>query len=130
MTYKILIGRAEGTPCTDDSFSEWAKKFSIEMKEEAERLAAETAVDPKKKGGKGAEKVVDKSGRLTGHQQFTDKGGNFNLEAMEAAAENAERDENEVEDVDEDLFLEDDDLDDLDFDDDDDDDDDDDEPDI
>ncbi|OEU22194.1 RWD-domain-containing protein [Fragilariopsis cylindrus CCMP1102] len=91
--------RAEGTPCTDDSFSEWAKRFSIEMKEEAERLAAETAVDPKKKGGKGAEKVVDKSGRLTGHQQFTDKGGNFNLEAMEAAAENAERDENEVEDI-------------------------------
>ncbi|MGK3761350.1 MAG: hypothetical protein ACI8RD_013668 [Bacillariaceae sp.] len=103
------------------------------MKEEAERLAEEMAADPKKKGNKGGEKVVDKSGRLTGHQQFTDKGGNFNLEAMEAAAENAERDENEVEDVDvdEDLFLEDDDLDDLDFDDDDeDDDDDDDEPDI
>jgi len=127
--------RAEGTPCNDETFSEWRDIFHEEMKE-AERLTAEAATDTKKKGGggsKGVEKEVDKSGRVSGFLQFTDKAGTFNLEAMEAAAENAKRDENEkdedisVDDVDKNLFdVDDDDLDDLDFDDDDDDD----EPDI
>ena len=63
---------------------------------------------------------VDKSGRLTGFQQFSGK--QDDLEALEAAAERAERDEDEEEDeedlehIDEDLFDDDEDLDDLDFD--------------
>jgi hypothetical protein len=63
------------------------------------------------------ERSLEKAGRLTGYQQFSDKTGLLNLEAMEAAAENAQVDEDE--DVDENLFDDDDDLDDLDFDDDD-----------
>lgn len=121
--------RAEGTPCNDETFSEWRDRFSREMNEMNKRLAAEASPDTKKKGGgKGAEqKEIEKCARLTGHQIFSNKAGTFNLEAMEAAAENAKRDENEkedlsVDDVDEDLFdVDDDDLDDLDFDDDDDD---------
>jgi DNA-directed RNA polymerase subunit delta len=92
-----------------------------------------TAVDTKKKSGK-SEKVVDKTGRLTGYQQFSGKMGMVDLEAMEAAIEHAQRDEDEEEedgvdlDVNEELFdVDDDDLDDLDFDDDDNDDDEDDE---
>ena len=87
------------------------------MEEEHERLKAEAMADGKKKGGKNASKEVDKSGRLTGFQHFSDKAG-LNLDAIEAAAENAQVDENEeVDVVDEDLFdVEDDDLDDLDFD--------------
>jgi len=117
--------RAEGTPCNDETFSEWRDIFHEEMKE-AEKLAADAATDTKKKsGGKGTEKEIDKSGRVSGFLQFSDKAGTFNLEAMEAAAENARRDENEkdedisVDDVDKNLFdVNDDDLDDLDFDDD------------
>lgn len=103
------------------------------MEEERQRLKAEAAADSKKKGSaKGAAKDVDKSNRLTGFQHFTDKAGTLNLEAMEAAAENAQADENEAVDVvDEGLFdVSDDDLDDLDDMDFDSDDDDDDEPDI
>eukprot|EP00536_Pseudo-nitzschia_multiseries_P013448 jgi/Psemu1/320454/estExt_fgenesh1_pm.C_5750008 len=130
--------RAEGTPVTDETFAEWRDRFNAEMEEARERLKAEAAADSRKKGGggKGADKDVDKSGRLTGHQHFTDRGGGLlNLEAMEAAAENALEDENEANVVvdNEDLFdVSDDDLDDLDFDSDsdEDDDDEDDEPDI
>ena len=117
------IGRAEGTPCTDETFTEWRDKFNAEMEEERLRLKAEAAADSKKKGSsKNATKDVDKSSRLTGFQHFTDKAGALNLEAIEAAAENAQVDENEELDVvDEDLFdVEDEDLDDLDFDSDDD----------
>ena len=125
--------RAEGTPCTQENFLAWKEKFEAEM-----ALLAEKENDPSGEGGaakkKNKEKVVDKAGRITGFLQFSDKGGGtFNFEAMEAAAENAQFDEDEaraeeeaaaaaVED--EDLFdLDDEDLDDLDFDDDDDDDD-------
>jgi len=118
--------RAEGTPCNDETFSKWRDIFHEEMKE-AEQLAADAATDTKKKGGgggKGIEKEIDKSGRVSGFLQFSEKAGTFNLEAMEAAAENARRDENEtdedisVDDVDKNLFdVNDDDLDDLDFDD-------------
>ena len=130
--------RAEGTPCTEENFLEWKEKFEAEM-----ALLAEKENDPSGSGDgpskkKNKEKVVDKSGRVTGFLQFSDRaGGSINLEAMEAAAENAQVDEEEaaadeeaaaaaaVED--EDLFdLDDEDLDDLDFDDDDDED----EPDI
>lgn len=108
--------RAEGTQCTDESFASWRERFDSEMQDERDRLKAEVAADPKKKGGgKAATKDVDKSGRLTGFQHFSGKAGTLNLEAMEAAAENAQVDENEEADVvDEDLFDLDDDLDDLD----------------
>jgi len=115
--------RAEGTQCTDETFAAWRDKFNAEMEEERQRLKAEAAAEGKKKGGaKSGAKDVDKSSRLTGFQHFTAKAGTLNLEAMEAAAENAQADENEVLDVvDEDLFdVSDDDLDDLDFDSDDD----------
>jgi hypothetical protein len=132
--------RAEGTPCTDETFNAWCEKFEAERKVEKQKAAEEAAADSKKKGGanKDKTKVVDKSGRLTGFEQFSGKAGTVDWEAMEAATENAQRDEDEeddeeeqddddganLEDVDEELFdVDDDDLDDLDFDDDDDDDD-------
>ena len=137
--------RAEGTPVTKESFASWKEKFEQEMEEEKIQaaLAAQEGSAGQKKG-KNKEKVVDKSGRITGFKQFEDK--SFNFEAMELACEDAQRDEEEDDDdedgvdsddgedegdnvVDEDLFdVDDDDLDDLDFDDDDDDEDD--EPDI
>lgn len=90
------------------------------MAEERQRLKEEGAAESGKKGAaKGADKEVDKSTRLTGFEHFTDKSGTLNLEAIEAAAENALEDENEAADnvVDEDLFdVSDDDLEDLDFD--------------
>lgn len=115
--------RAEGTPVTEETFTTWKAKFEAEMKEQREREEADATADSKKK----RDKVVDKTGRLTGHEQFSDQTGTFNLEAFEAAAENAQRDEDEEDDdlaenVNEELFdVDDDDLDDLDFDDDDDD---------
>lgn len=141
--------RAEGTSCTDETFSAWRDKFDAEMKAEKLKAEEEAGNDSKKKGAKD-KKVVDKSGRLTGYEQFSGKLGTLDWEAMEAANENAQRDEDEadddddeeqddddddddvdnLEDVNEELFdVDDDDLDDLDFDDDDDDDDED-EPDI
>ncbi|KAL3921430.1 MAG: hypothetical protein SGILL_002753 [Bacillariaceae sp.] len=123
--------RAEGTPCTDETFHEWAQKFDAEMEEERQKKEEEAGAEGRKKGSK-TDKVVDKSGRQTGFEQFSGTAGTVDWEAMEAATENAQRDEDEEEDeegeedgealdVDEDLFMEDDDLDDLDFDDDDDD---------
>jgi gluconate kinase len=111
--------RAEGTPCNKENFEIWRQKFAKEMAEkeaEEEAIKAESAVKKQK------EKVVDKTGRITGFLHFSGKAGK-NLEEMERAAEEAEIDPDEL-DVDEDLFdLEDDeDLDDLDFDDDEDDD--------
>jgi hypothetical protein len=111
--------RADGTPCTKDTFLVWKQKFDQEMagkgtdQENAEEV-----------GGKAMKKKTkeedEKAGRLSGFEQFNDKTNN--LEAIEAAAEQAELDENaieELEDVNEDLFFDededDDDLDDLDF---------------
>ena len=95
---------------------------------EEERLQAKSEVADSKKKGSKVEKEVDKSGRLTGFDQFNDKAGTLNLEAMEAAAENAQADvDEELFDVSDDEF---DDLDDMDFDSDDDEEDEDDEPDI
>lgn len=136
--------RAEGTPVNDETFYAWREKFDAEMKAEKLKAEEEAGGDSKKKGGGKEKKVVDKSGRLTGFEQFSGKTGTLDWEAMEAATENAQRDEDSedddedqedeanLEDVDEELFdVDDDDLDDLDFDDDDDDDDDDEEePDI
>lgn len=122
--------RAEGTPCTDDTFNAWKEKFDAEMKVQRQQEEEEAASDTKKKGGnaKSEKKVVDKTGRQTGFEQFSGK-GIVDWEAIEAATENAQRDEDEDDDeddggdldVDEDLFDVDDedldDLDDLDFDD-------------
>ena len=116
--------RAEGTPVNKETFESWKEKFEAEMREQREREEEEAAGDGKKK----KEKMTDKSDRISGFLQFSDKTGAFNLEAFEMAAENAQRDEDEEEDdladdVDEALFdVDDEDLDDLDFDDDDDDD--------
>ena len=121
--------RAEGTQCTDETFMEWSKKFDAEMEEKRQKEEEEAAAESRKKGAN-KEKQVDKSSRQTGFEQFSGKAGTVDWEAMEAATENAQRDEDEEEednqdgegmDVDEDLFdVDDDDLDDLDFDDDDD----------
>jgi hypothetical protein len=107
--------RAEGTPVTKETFETWKAKFEKEMEEQKESEEAALALE--KKGKK--EKVVDKSGRISGHKFFEEK--SFNFEAMELACENAQRDEEEEEDVgehvNEELFeMDDDDLDDLDFD--------------
>jgi hypothetical protein len=120
--------RAEGTPCTAETFETWLEKFEKEMGH-AQQQAQRTADKVIKKS---KEKIVDKSGRVSGFLQFGEKGGGLlNLEAMEAACENAQRDEEEEEEddddeeelgenVDEELFdVDDEDLDDLDFDDDD-----------
>jgi hypothetical protein len=134
--------RAEGTPCTDETFYQWRDKFDAEMATAEQKAQEEAAVDSRKKGGKSSDKkVADKAGRLTGFQLFSGKTGTLDLEAMEAATENAQRDEDEeddddddgadLDDVNEELFdVDDDDLDDLDFDDEDDDEDDEEEPDI
>lgn len=125
--------RAEGTPCTRENFLVWRKKFEKEMLEKA---AEEAALAETEKGNK-KEKIVDKSGRISGFDQFNGMAGVLNMEAIEAAADAAEEDEDEINveelDVDEELFDDEDDvdLDDLDFDSDEDDDEsDEDEPDI
>jgi hypothetical protein len=111
--------RAEGTPCTLENFNQWKDQFDSEMEEQQKQEAAALQESKsKKKQDKEASKVVDKSGRLTGFEQFSSKVGTFNLEAMEAAAENAAEDEEDMEVENEDLFdVADDDLDDIDFDD-------------
>lgn len=121
--------RAEGTPCNKENFLAWKAQFEAEIAQQKEQEALAEKESMSKKKSKG-EKVVDKSGRITGFLHFSDKVGTLNMEAIEAACDNAEADEDEEVDVDdEDLFdVDDDELDDLDFDDDDDDDDD--EPDI
>ena len=146
--------RADGTPVTPESFAEWKLKFDAEMKilKEERQKEADVAASGGRKKGKGSATVVGKDdhkiGRATGKAQFSDK--SLNLEALEAAAENAQTDPDEVEDdedeannvvdnsddegddiIQEELFdLDDEDLDDLDFDDDDDDDEDDEDVDI
>lgn len=132
--------RADGTPVTPESFAEWKLMFDAEMrilKEERQKEAEQAASGGRKKGkGSAAVGAKDdhKTGRRTGKEQFSDKA--LNLEALEAAAEFAQTDPDEVEDdeeavndadddedeVREELFdVDDEDLDDLDFDDDDDD---------
>ena len=121
--------RAEGTPCTPENFAAWKKAFDEEMEQLKAKEAAEAQEAKSKKSKAKADKqsadISDKAGRLTGFQQFSDKA--FNLEALEAAAENAQTDPDEqLEEEDEgaiqeELFdVDDEDLDDLDFDDDDD----------
>eukprot|EP00521_Asterionellopsis_glacialis_P015069 CAMPEP_0195290838 /NCGR_PEP_ID=MMETSP0707-20130614/6548_1 /TAXON_ID=33640 /ORGANISM="Asterionellopsis glacialis, Strain CCMP134" /LENGTH=324 /DNA_ID=CAMNT_0040351019 /DNA_START=45 /DNA_END=1019 /DNA_ORIENTATION=+ len=113
--------RAEGTPCTKENFHAWKVQFDAEMMELAAAQKLQDDQNITKKQEKAlAKKQVDKSGRLTGYAQFSDKVmGSLNLEEMEEAAEHAQVDEDEeeldnLEDLDEDLFDVDDDLDDLD----------------
>ena len=91
--------------------------------EALQQQESENDPEESKKSKKDREKQnVDKSGRLTGFQHFNGK--QDNLEALDAAAEQAMRDEDsddyddDLEHIDEDLFDDDEDLDDLDFDDD------------
>lgn len=103
--------REEGTPCNMENFLAWRARFEAEMAAEKENEVEDT--DAIKKSNK--KKEVDKTGRITGRQHFADQ--STNLEALEAAAEQAERDPDEdLDDVDEELFDDDVDLDDLDFD--------------
>jgi len=125
--------RAEGTPCNDENFYAWLKKFEEEM---AQKAAAEEAASEREAGTGGKKKSVEKKDetkdRLTGFEQFSGKVGIMSLEAIEQAAEEAVNDESGDEedlDVDEDLFNDSDSDLDLDFDDSDEDDSDD-EPDI
>lgn len=102
--------REEGTPCNMENFLAWRARFEAEMAAEKENEVEDT--DAIKKSNK--KKEVDKTGRITGRQHFADQ--STNLEALEAAAEQAERDPDEdLDDVDEELFDDDVDLDDLDF---------------
>ncbi|CAB9501604.1 RWD domain-containing protein 1 [Seminavis robusta] len=118
--------RAEGTPVTNETFEAWKIQFEQEMAalKEQQDKDDEAAAGNKKKS---TPKVNEKKGRLSGFQQFS--GAAINLEALEAAAENAQTDPEEEEEeeegaLQEELFdVDDEDLDDLDFDDDDDDDD-------
>lgn len=104
--------RAEGTPCTLENFLAWQERFDKEMAEKEAR--DDENEDGKASRKKEKTKVVDKSGRQTGAEFFSNKANN--LEALEAAAEAAGNEP--MEDLDEDLFdVDDEDLDDLDFDD-------------
>eukprot|EP00579_Thalassiosira_antarctica_P023255 CAMPEP_0201990172 /NCGR_PEP_ID=MMETSP0904-20121228/93237_1 /ASSEMBLY_ACC=CAM_ASM_000553 /TAXON_ID=420261 /ORGANISM="Thalassiosira antarctica, Strain CCMP982" /LENGTH=300 /DNA_ID=CAMNT_0048544427 /DNA_START=15 /DNA_END=917 /DNA_ORIENTATION=- len=122
--------REDGTPVTETSFTEWWAKFSAETAQKKEDKKVAAAEDSKDK--KAADLAIVIEERLTGFQIFSEKSGMFNLEKLEAAAEEMENDTNALDDVEEGLFDDDDDLDDLDFDseDDDDDEDSDEEPDI
>jgi hypothetical protein len=122
----VLKRRAEGTSCNKENFLAWKCKFEEEMQQQQQAQDQEQEQQVRK--GK-EKKTEDKSGRLTGFQQFSNK-AMLNMEAIEAAAEQAENDEIDPEElnVEEELFDDDEDLDDLDFDDDDSDDED--EPDI
>ena len=128
--------REEGTPVTDITFADWWEKWSAEV-EEKKQIEKETAMaTDNSKDKKNVSAAVTAAAimeeRLTGFQIFSEKAGVFNLEKLEAAAEEMENDTSALP-VDEELFDDDDDLDDLDFDSDDDDDDEedsDDEPDI
>ena len=117
--------REEGTPVTDETFTEWWEKFSAEMEQkELDKKRAAMATDnskDKKNATNSAANASMMEERLTGFQIFSEKAGVFNLEKLEAAAQEMENDTSaldpeELGDVDEELFDDDEDLDDLDFD--------------
>jgi len=133
--------REEGTPVTDITFADWWEKWSAEVEEKKQieketSMATDNSKDKKNVNSAAAAAAIMEE-RLTGFQIFSEKAGVFNLEKLEAAAEEMEKDTSALDPeemggvVDEDLFDDDDDLDDLDFDSDDEDEEDsDDEPDI
>ena len=114
--------RAEGTPCTEENFNAWLERFEAEnVAKEAEVEAMKDERSGKKKSSEKKDETMD---RLTGFEQFSSKVGIMSLEAIEKAAEEAENESSDVDEVgvddilsvDEELFDDDDDLDDLDFD--------------
>jgi hypothetical protein len=120
----VRARRADGTPCNKENFEAWRRRFDAEQETAAlERKREEMAAG----GGKNVVTAgVDAglSDRMTGYDFFMSKAGG-DLAALEAAAEAAGEAQPEEEELNEDLFKEEDDvdLDDLDFDDDEDDDD-------
>jgi len=118
--------REEGTQVTDTSFAEWFQKFTTEQEQIKQDEKAALAAESKKEKNAVATNIASMEERLTGFEQFSGKSGVFNLEKLEAAAEEMENDMSALEaeemgEVDEELFDDDEDLDDLDFDSDDDD---------
>jgi hypothetical protein len=110
--------RADGTPCTKETFLQWKQAFDTEMANRQDDQENDDAGAGGKAMKKKTKEEDEKAARLSGFQHFNDKTNN--LEAIEAAAEQAALDENaaeEMEDVNEELFFDedDDDLDDLDF---------------
>jgi hypothetical protein len=114
---EVTKRRAEGTPCTKENFEAWQEKFFEEML--SRKLNSDNMNDDDGKGKQRKDKVkeVDRSGRITGYEHFSNK--MVNLEALELAAAEAEQGF----EADGNLFEDDVDLDDMDFDDDDEDDD-------
>lgn len=120
--------RAEGTPCNKENFESWKARFDAEMaQKENEQDDNEDGKPGQKRIKKQGSSTVDRSDRITGFDYFRSQ--KVNMDALERAAEEAERqemdddEEEEIEkplDIDEDLFADDVDLDDLDFDSDDD----------
>lgn len=116
--------RAEGTPCTKESFIAWATKFEEEQLQKAmeekllsEKEASSSSSKKKDKISKTTSATNDQEARLTGFEQFSQKSAMLNLEDIEAAvAKLTEEEGGDDLDVDEDLFEDEDDLDDLDFD--------------
>lgn len=109
--------REEGTPVTLESFTSWWESFCAEMEEKKLEETGDLTNDEREK-----QRVMEE--RMTGFQIFSEKSGVFNLDKLEAAAEEVENnggDDDDGIDVDEELFDDDEDLDDLDFDSDDDD---------
>jgi hypothetical protein len=118
---EVTKRRAEGTPCTKENFEAWQANFFQELLNK--KLNSEGINDDEGKGKIRKDKVkdIDRTGRMTGFEHFSNK--MVNLEALELAAAEAEQGF----EADENLFEDDVDLDDMDFDDDEEDDDDDDE---
>jgi hypothetical protein len=113
---EVTKRRAEGTPCTKENFEAWQANFLQEIL--TKKLNSDGMNDDDGKGKQRKDKVkdIDRTGRMTGFEQFSNK--MVNLEALELAAAEAEQGF----EADENLFEEDVDLDDMDFDDEDDDD--------
>lgn len=116
--------RAEGTPCTEGHFLVWKDKFEEEMLRVEEELKAaqeaSSSSSTAKKKDKSSRVVADRSGRLTGFEQFSGS-TMVSMEAIEAAVDQIAGSSGIVDDdanidVDEELFDDDEDLDDLDFD--------------
>lgn len=104
--------REEGTPCTKEHFESWLVKFDAEMKEkETEDAILSEKESLSKKKEKGIKAGDDRTGRLSGFEQFSGNNAMVSMDAIEAAVDQIAEG-----DVDEELFDDDDDLDDLDFD--------------
>jgi hypothetical protein len=108
--YEVQKRRAEGTPCNKENFEAWKRKFESEMAEK--QALHDTEENASGRRDRDKKQPEDKTGRITGFMQFS--GASTNLQALEAAADEAERDESPI--IDEELFDDDEDLDDLDFD--------------